>query len=195
MPPLAARVIAATVAVEISPRELVVVGGGLLRRYSFSGCAYELRDARCSNRFVRHLAIVEDGGEGETAHLITPPELGAIAPRAARLPEMHEPTAVIEPELMVALVDWLANGRRLVGHTVSELALLSRLASAGFAIAIGERAADLAAQMTWERSSPLRSSAVNGARDLLSPFDEQAQVSDRANLALMAALARAGREG
>lgn len=193
MPPLVvARTLAATVAVEISVRELVVVGAGVVRRFPLAGCTYELRDARCANRFVRHLAITGAGG-GDTAHLITPPEIGAIAPRAARLPELGEPTAVIDPELMDPLLGWLDNGRRLMGHTLGELAMLSRLASAGFAIAIGERAADLAAQMTWERGSPLRSSAVNGTRDLLAPFDQQAQVSERANLALMAALARAGR--
>lgn len=188
MPQLAARVLAATVAVEVSPRELVVVGNGAISRFSLIDCAHELLDARCVNRFVRHLAI--RCADGEVVNLITPPEIGAIAPRAARLPEMGDPTAVIDPELMNPLDIWLRNGRRMVGHTIDELALLSRLASAGFAIAIGERAADLATRMTWERSSPLRSSAVNVARDLLSPFDLQAQVSDRANLALMAALAR-----
>ena len=189
---LAARAFVATVAVEISPRELVVVGGGVVRRFSLTDCTHELRDARSCNRFVRHLAIT-CAATDDVVHLITPPQFGAIAPRAARLPELQDPTAVIEPELMPALDGWLRSGRRLVGHTLGELALLSRLASAGFAIAIGERAADLAALMTWERGSPLRSSAVNGARDLLAPFDEQAQISDRANLALMAALARAGR--
>jgi hypothetical protein len=189
MPQLA--VVAETAAiVEVSPRELVVVGNGVVERYSLMDCRYELRDARCSNRFVRHLAI--DGADG-VIDLITPPEIGAIAPRAARLPEMLEPTAVIAGELMVVLVDWLDNRRRLIGHTVVELALLSRLASASYAIAIGERAADLIAGMTWEVGSPLRSSAAGGRHQLLAPFEIQATVSDRANLALMAALARAGR--
>lgn len=189
MPQLALAV-ETSVIVEVSPRELVVVGGGVLDRYSLDGCTWELRDARCSHRFVRHLELDTLDGRID---LITPPEIGAIAPRAARLPEMNEPTAVIAGELMVVLVEWLGNRRRLIGHTVLELALLSRLASTSYAIAIGERAADLITQMTWERGSPLRSSAVSGDHQLLAPFEIQATISDRANLALMAALARAGR--
>jgi hypothetical protein len=107
--------------------------------------------------------------------------------------EIESATAVIEPVLLPVLDGWLISGRRLVGHTLRELALLSRLASTSFAIAIGERAADLATQMTWERGSPQRSSALTDIRDLLVPFEEQAAVSERANLALMAALARVGR--
>lgn len=177
-------------AVEISPHELVVVGNGVLIRFGLAGCAAEVRDARCLNRFVRHLALRRDP---EVIHIITPPALGTIAPRAAGLPEINEMTAVLVPEELLILIEWLSGGRRLAGHTFEELALLSRIASAAFAIAIGEHAADLATRMTWERGSPLRSSAVTDARSLLEPFEEQAMRSERANLALMAALARMAR--
>ena len=176
--------------IEVSVSDLVVVGGAALIRMPLGRCSHQVRDARCLNRFVRHMRLTRGR---QIIDLVTPPGRGAIAPRAAKLPEIESATAVIEPVLLPVLDGWLTAGRRLVGHTLLELALLSRLASTSFAIAIGERAADLATQMTWERGSPQRSSAIMGIRDLLVPFEEQAAVSERANLALMAALARVGR--
>lgn len=193
--------------IEVSVSDLVVVGGAALIRMPLGGCSHQVRDARCLNRFVRHMRLTRGR---QIIDLVTPPGRGAIAPRAAKLPEIdpspkanlvggplvgeiESATAVIEPVLLPVLDGWLISGRRLVGHTLRELALLSRLASTSFAIAIGERAADLATQMTWERGSPQRSSAILDIRDLLVPFEEQAAVSERANLALMAALARVGR--
>jgi hypothetical protein len=227
--------------IEVSVSDLVVVGDAALIRMPLGRCSHEVRDARCLNRFVRHMRLTCGR---QIIDLVTPPGRGAIAPRAANLPEIdpspnatliggplvgeidpspkailiggplvgeidpspkailiggplvgeiESATAVIEPVLLPVLDGWLISGRRLVGHTLRELALLSRLASTSFAIAIGERAADLATQMTWERGSPQRSSALTDIRDLLVPFEEQAAVSERANLALMAALARVGR--
>jgi hypothetical protein len=176
--------------IEVSVSDLVVVGGAVLTRMPLGHCSHQVRDARCLNRFVRHMRLTRGR---QIIDLVTPPGRGAIAPRAANLPEIESATAVIEPLLLPVLDGWLAAGRRLVGHTLLELALLSRLASTSFAIVIGERAADLATQMTWERGSPQRSSAITDIGDLLIPFEEQAAVSERANLALMAALARVGR--
>ncbi len=175
--------------VEVSPSELIVVGGSKLVRVDLTACYHETRDARCRHRFVRHLGI---SSPDDRVDLVTDPRLGSIAPRAARLPEVADPTAILSPTHMLGLIGWLDGGRRLIGQSLDELARLSCVASVAFAISIGERAADLATQMTWERGSPMRSSPVTDSRRLLEPFEAHAHSSERANLALMAALSRIG---
>ena len=112
-----------------------------------------------------------------------------IAPRAARLCEVGEPTAIVSDAQLVTVERWLLGGRRLLGMCLSDLAMLSSVASVPFAVMIGERAANLATRMSWQSGLPLRSSPYRDGRRLLEPFEALAQQSERANLALMAALA------
>ncbi len=181
--------------VEVSPHEVVVVGGPQLIRFELNGCDFGLSDARYHHRFVRHLQISRRFGLGiARLDLITDPRLGMIAPRAARLPDLAEATAMISEAQLATVTRWLDGGRRLLGLSIIDLAKLSSVASVVFAVVIGERAADLATQMSWERGLPLRSSPVSNSRALLSPFEQQAAHSERAHLALMAALAHMGRQ-
>ncbi len=181
-------------AVEVSPHEVVVVGGPQLIRFELSGCDFGLSDARYHHRFVRHLQISRRFGLGTARlDLITDPRLGMIAPRAARLLDLTEATAIITAAQLATVTRWLDGNRRLLGLSISDLARLSSVASVVFAVAIGERAADLTTQMSWERGLPLRSSPFTNSRALLSPFEQQAAHSERAHLALMAALAHMGR--
>jgi len=66
---------------------------GRWRRVALNGARFVVRDAARSQRFVRHLGIYT---RNERADLITPPEHGAIAPRAARLPGVPDGAAVVD---------------------------------------------------------------------------------------------------
>lgn len=148
------------------------------------GCTYAVADAACLQRFVRHLDL--EGGFGRM-DLITPPDRGAIAPRAACLPRVPAEAAVVETVAWEAVVDWLSSGGRLSGRTVAELARLACVATPQFAVVIGELAAKVATEMIWEQCGPMRDSG--GAPNLLRPLQEAARTSSRAADALIAALA------
>lgn len=182
--------------VVVEADRLSVVGpDGRERRFHLHGSTTLVVDAAASRRFVRML-IVERAGERAT--LITPPERGAIAPRAVRLPEAPGDAYVVEAEHWEPLVAWLAGGGRLAGCSVGELAQLTTIASPHFAILLGEVLAAAAMELVWEATGPWR-----GGIDLehaLRPLVDLARRSPRAADALVAALAavagaRAGRAG
>jgi hypothetical protein len=150
------------------------------------GAAHTLVDAACNQRFVRLLRLEGPGGG---ASIITPPEEGSIAPRAARLPVAPDDAAVVEARAFDTLLDWLAAGGRLGSHTIEELARLARLASAPLAVAIGELAVQVAREMSWGGDGPMRGSGLD-ARRLLRPLEIAARDSERASDALVAALAQ-----
>ncbi len=170
---------------ELERDELVLVlPDGTLRRLSLNGCRFETRDAERNQRFVRHLALESPR---ERADLITPPDEGAIAPRAARLPRSPDDVVIIESHTFDALVNWLTVGGRLSSFTVAELARLACIATPQFAVALGELAAKVAAEMIWETAGPMR-----GGADVwhsLRPLQDAARSSPRAADALFAALA------
>jgi len=162
----------------------LVMPSGEMRSIELDGAATYTADAASHRRFVRML-IVEHRGARLIA--ITPPDRGAIAPRALRLPEAPADAAVIENPAYDALADWLHGGGRLTGCSVAELARLTLIASPQFATLIGEVAAQVAIEMVWERSGPWR----GGGRELehaLRPLHDASKTSVRAAEALVAAL-------
>ncbi len=157
---------------------------GRWQRVNLHGCQFQTQDATCNQRFVRHLVLSHPH---RRIDLITPPDQGTIAPRAAGLPAAPGDAAIVERPAWDALADWLASGGRLAGRTIAELARLSCVASAQFAVVIGELAAQVAGHLAWERCGPMRDSG--GVHDTLGPFEEAARTSPRAADALMAAMA------
>jgi len=95
---------------------------------------------------------------------------------------------VVDSSVWEAVVDWVNGGGRPGGRTVADLARLACIATSQFAITLGEWAAQLAHEMTWERQGPMRSGA--GLRHSLRPLEEAATRSARAGEALVAALSR-----
>ena len=159
---------------------------GRWQRVALHGCRASVSDAACSQRFVRRLAL-----DSESAHLdlITPPERGAIAPRAAGLPGVSHDAAVVETSSWEALADRVLSSGRLAGRTVAELARLACVATPQFAVSIGQLAARVAAEMIWDRCGPMRDSG--GMPNALRPLAEAARSSPRAADAFMAARAAA----
>lgn len=157
---------------------------GKWQRIPLHGSRFHVGDAACNQRFVRHLTIETPR---QRANLITPPDEGAIAPRAAGLPGVPADVAVVEAPAWEVLVDWLRGGGRLGRLTMAELARLCCVATPQFAIDIGERAAQVAVEMIWERCGPMRDSG--GMINSLRPLEEAARRSPRATDALVAALA------
>ena len=157
-------------------------GGG--RSIDLDGCACEVGDASFRRRFVRMLTIERDG---EQLALITPPDHGAIAPRALRLPSAPDEACVLDDEPWQVVVDWVRGGGRLSGLSVAELARLATVATPQFALIIGEVAAQVAFDMVWEHAGPWRGGAA--LSDSLAPLQRAARVSARAAEALVAALA------
>jgi hypothetical protein len=148
------------------------------------GATIGVSDASFRRRFVRMLTVERPG---ERCAIITPPDHGAIAPRAVPLPQAPDDAAVVEDGPWEAVVGWLTSGGRLAGRTVAELASLALVATPQFAIAIGEVAAQVALEMIWEQAGPLR-----GGADLdhsLYPLYDAARRSPRASDALVAAMA------
>ncbi len=174
---------------ELEASSLVVtIAEGRVRRIGLNGARFVVRDATRDQRFVRHLTLLLPA---ERVDLMTPSEEGAIAPRAARLPGVPKDAIVVEVAAWEAAVDWLQSGGRLGGRTVTELARLACAATPQFAIAIGEWAAQVAVEMTWERAGPMRGGGE--LRELLRPLEAAATRSARAADALVAALARSSR--
>jgi len=180
-----------------APRALVELEGDILRlglsdgrwrSLLLDGARFAARDAACTQRFVRHLKLYLIDGR---ADLITPPDEGAIAPRAAQLPGVPEDSIVVDAGAWETLVDWLRSGGRLGGRTIAELARLACIASTQFAITVGEWAARVALEGGWERSGPMRSGL--DPRESLRPLEEAAWRSPSAAEALVAAMSFAAR--
>ena len=175
-----------------TPAELEVDEGALHVRYvdgrwrvmALGGAIVSVRDAALAQRFVRH-AAVRTGRE--RVDLVTPPGEGAIAPRAARLPGVPVDAAIVRGEDWDTAIGWLEAGGRLAGYTVEDLARLACLATSQYAIAVGECAAHVAAEMSWARLGPMRGAGY--VYEILRPLEQAARRSHRAGEALVAALA------
>ena len=171
---------------EVSLECVVVTSPGCnVRRVQLAGAEFSIGDATCDRRFVRHLELHQATSRID---LITPPEEGAIAPRAARLPDVPPDRAIVGALEWSAAVRWLRDGGRLTGKTIAELAALARVATPQFAIVIGEYAADRALEIVAGRSGPMRGGV--GLRQSLRPLEVCARTSARAADALVAALSR-----
>lgn len=174
--------------VELEPHVLRIYSpDGQCRRLYLDGACFSVRDAACEQRFVRHLILQL---HGEVADLITPPDEGAIAPRAARLPSISASTTIIDSGALDTVADWLQGRGRLSGRTIAELARLAVIASPQFAIMIGEWAGQMAVESLLDRLNvtPMRTSA--SVRDSLRPLELAARTSPRVADALVAALSR-----
>jgi len=181
-------------------RTRVAIGGAELllslpdgreREFSLEGADLAVGDATFTQRFVRHLHLETGFSELD---LITPPEEGSIAPRAAQLPRAPDEAGVVDRSVFDILVEWLIGGGRLGGRTIEDLARLSRLASPAFAVVIGERAGQLALEGTWPFGGPMRGGAIgDDLRRRLQPLEAAARDSERAGYALVAALAVSSR--
>jgi hypothetical protein len=157
---------------------------GRCLRLDLDGSHVAVADATFRSRFVRHLSIASPD---DTVDLITPPDEGAIAPRAARLPVAPPGSAVISASTWEIVVDWVQSSGRMAGRTVTELARLTCLASPQFAVVLGEMAARAAVEMVWEHAGPMRGGT--DVIDSLRPLEDAARTSPRAGEALVAALA------
>ena len=187
------------------PRAEVVLEPGLITlslpdgtsvALPLDGCAATTLDAAFRRRFVRMLIV--EAARPDTPDLgplprplivITPPERGAIAPRASRLVEAPVDAVVVEPAAWEALAEWVMGGGRLTACSIAELARLATIASQTFAALIGEVAAQIAIELMWEAGGPWR-----GGIDLdsaLRPLAEAGRTSVRAAEALVAALSAA----
>lgn len=166
---------------------------GHTRHHELDGCAVVSVDACCQRRFVKML-ILERTTDGYFAAadrliLITPPDSGAIAPSAVRLPVAPSDAIIIDAAEWEVLHRWLSGGGRLSACSVVDLARLAAIASPQFAVVIGEVAADIAVESLWDSAGPLR--GRSGLDDSLRPLYDSARRSPRAADALIAALARA----
>jgi hypothetical protein len=143
------------------------------------------RDASCESRFVRHVMVRT---HHQRVDLITPPERGAIAPRAARLPGVPKASRIVEPAVWDTVSSWIRSGGGLSGRTIHELARIASIATSQFAIAVGECVAHVAAELTWQRLGPMRGGGT--FVQMLQPLEQAARTSQRANEALVAAMSR-----
>ena len=172
----------------------LTLSSGHTRHHALDGCAVVTADAACRRRFVKMLILERVAANvsyfvaAERLTLITPPDRGAIAPNAARLPVAPGDAVVVETEEWEALTRWLAGGGRLSSCSVVELARLAAIASPQFAVVIGEVAAEIALESVWELGGPLR--GQGSLADSLRPLYDSARRSPRAADALIAALAR-----
>ncbi len=157
---------------------------GRWRQIQLDGSSNLIGDATARRRFVRMMTI-EWGFE--SAAVITPPDRGSIAPRAAYLPVAPDDAAVVEAGVWETLADWISTSGRLAGRTVEELARLASIATAPFAVAIGEVAAQVARDLARLVRGPLR--GAGDVVDWLRPLAIAARTSARAQDALVAALA------
>jgi hypothetical protein len=158
-----------------------------MRKVELCAAEHRLGDATLLGRFVRHLSV-----EGpERLDLVTPPDRGSIAPRAARLPLLGEGVDVVEVPVWETVVDWITRGRRLTGCTIDDLSRMARIAAPLYAVEIGERAAHLAGDLVKEGFlGPMRGAGRLDTRRLLRPLEEAARESAQAADAYVAALAR-----
>ena len=175
----------ASLAIEHDSLDVTYPDGRFLR-LALDGCQVGVADATFRSRFVRHLSIA---APDDSVDLITPPDEGAIAPRAARLPVAPAGSAVISAATWEIVVDWVQSSGRIAGRTVTEITRLTCLASPQFAVVLGELAARAAMEMVWEHAGPMRGG--NDILDSLRPLEDAARTSARASEALVAALAAA----
>jgi hypothetical protein len=168
----------------------IVMPGGWTRRHPLDGCAATTSDgfvaARGHRRFVRMLVIER---ADERAHVITPPDHGAVAPNVVRVPEAPHDAAIVDPRAWEALAEWLLGGGRLAGCSIADLARLAAIATPQFAVLIGEVAAQRALELAWPLAGPLRGGS--DVETALQPLADAARVSQRAAEALVSALAHA----
>jgi hypothetical protein len=181
----------ATVSLDAASLALTLADGQT-RHQALDGCAVMTVDAACHRRFVKML-VVEAARWGtvppERLSLITPPERGAIAPGAARLPAAPRDAVVLDCEEWDVLARWLCGGGRLGACSVGDLARLAAIASPQFAVVIGEVAASMALEAVWAAVGPLRGGT--SLEHALRPLYDAARHSPRAGDALIAALAYA----
>jgi len=181
--------------VQLEPDALVLVmPGGWLRRHVLDGVTATVCDgfvaARIGSvvqrRFVRMLVLERDD---ERHAVITPPDLGAVAPNVVRVPEAPADAAVVDSRAWESLAEWLIGGGRLAACSIEDLAQLACIATPQFAVLIGEVAAQRALEQVWMQGGPLR-----GGSDLdsaLQPLVDAARSSAHAGEALISALAHA----
>jgi hypothetical protein len=181
--------------VQLDPDVLVLaMPDGGQRRHTLDGCSATLLDgfvaarieARPKRRFVRML-ILERGGERHA--IITPPEQGAVAPNVVRLPEAPDEAAIVDAHAWDALVDWIMGGGRLAGCSIADLGRLAEIATPGFAVLIGQVAAQRALELVWVARGPLR--GVDSVEAALFPLASAARQSPRVAAVLAAARAHA----
>lgn len=146
-----------------------------------AGARVEVRPER---RFVRMLILERDH---KRQVIITPPDHGAVAPNVVRLPEAPDDAAIIDEHAWDALTDWIMGGGRLAGCSIGDLARLTTIATAQFALLIGEVAAQCALELVWAARGPLR--GIDTIESALHPFVLGARQSPRVAEALTAALA------
>jgi hypothetical protein len=177
---------------------------GRQRRHPLDGCAATLLDgffvvrgahgaaarpgivARPERRFVRML-ILERSEERYV--VITPPDLGAVAPNVVRLPEAPDDAAIVDDHAWDALTEWIMGGGRFTACSIADLARLAAIASWQFAAMIGEIAAERALELVAAARGPLR--GVSDVEAALHPLVIAARHSPRVAHALLAALAHA----
>lgn len=148
-------------------------------------------DATCVHRFVRRLLVYSANDEAPVV-LVTPPEDGAIAPRAAGLPRVEDDVYIVDGAVLDAVLEWLGGGSRLDGRTISDLARLAPVATTQLAVLIGERAGRLAHEAVSPFGGPMRGGSIgDDVRRRLRPLERAAQLSERAEEAWVAALAAA----
>nr|HEX4316841.1 hypothetical protein [Kofleriaceae bacterium] len=170
----------------------VTLPDGRTRRHALHACTAHVADG-CFiqrvelRRFVRVLVVSWDG-RGERVVIVTPPELGAVAPRVVGVSEVGGDAAVVETRTWDALANWLLAGGRLAACSVHELVQLASIAAPSFAALIGEVMARRALELA-SGGGPLRGGLDPDA--VLAPLVEAARHSSRAAEALVAALAHA----
>ena len=143
-------------------------------------------DARWERRFVRMLILESPR---ERVVVITPPDQGAVAPNVVRVPEAPPEAAIIDVHAWDALADWVLGGGRLSACAIADLARIAAIASAQFAVLIGEVAAQRALELAWGARGPLRGGA--DIETALQPLADAARESPRAAEAWVSALAHA----
>jgi hypothetical protein len=183
----------AAVQLDLDVLVLLMPGGGA-RRHSLDGVSATISDGfvarhepRRQRRFVRMLLLERADGQREA--VITPPDQGAVAPTAVRVPEAPAGAAILDARAWEALAEWLLGGGRLAACSIADLARLACIATPQFAVLIGEVAAQRALELAWFAGGPLR-----GGSDLetaLVPLVVAAKDSPAAAEALVSALAHA----